>query len=87
MRTFKAFLFLECRRFFSKRNIIIIVVFLALSLYFTSTGIRQYESLQKRKKEFQEVESQKVQNFKIWDQYGGYGLDIMFIPSKLSVFS
>jgi ABC-type Na+ transport system ATPase subunit NatA len=87
MNTFKSFLLFEFRRSLTRRNLITILLFFILSMYLTNTGVQQYKEIMKNKNEFQEVEKLKVKQLNNYDQYGGYGFRLYFMPSVLSIFS
>jgi hypothetical protein len=55
-------------------------------LYLTNTGINQYQDILTNQKEFQDIERLKARQWNNYDQYGGYGIYIYFIPSPLSIF-
>lgn len=86
MNTFKCFLLFEFKRSLTRRNLIAIILFFLLSLYLTNTGVQQYKEIMKNRKEFQEVEKRKVKQLNNYDQYGGYGFRLYFMPSVLSIF-
>jgi hypothetical protein len=85
MNTFKAFLVLEFKRLFSRRNMIVLGVFAVLSVYLIYTGVQQYNDLSTPKKEFREIERLKAQQFINWEQYGGYGIRLYFMPSPINI--
>lgn len=86
MKPFCAVLLLESRRIFARRNLVIILLFLLLSFYFVQNGIQQYKGIVANKTKFQQVENIKIQNYINYNQYGGYGFRLLFIPSALSLY-
>lgn len=84
MRTFGPFLFLEFKRLVSKRNIIIFVSFFAICLWLTQMRLLQYREMAQQKEEFLKMEALKVQSFNNYEQYGGYGIRLFFMPCPLS---
>lgn len=85
--TFGSFFEFEFRRLWTGRNISVMLVIWGICMYFIWVGIQQYNDIDKSKQEFQTIESTKVQMFQNYDQYGGYGFRLYFMPSVLSVFS
>jgi ABC-type Na+ transport system ATPase subunit NatA/vacuolar-type H+-ATPase subunit H len=55
-------------------------------MYLVHTAVQQYKDILNSKEEFQEIERLKVQRFINYNQYGGYGFRLLFIPSPLSSF-
>ena len=86
MKAYKAFFMFEARRFFCKRNSIIIAVLLFTSLLFIQLGIDDYTNLLDRKEKFQEIEKNKVSMYINYTQYGTYGFRMLFVPARISVF-
>lgn len=86
IRAFRAFFNLEAKRSWTPRNMIVLSVFLVVALYFMQTGIQQYRDIEKNREEFQEIEALKVRSFQNWEQYGGYGFRLYYIPSVVSIF-
>lgn len=86
MKTFHAIFNYESRRFLCRKNLVIFLVFMVLSLYLVQDGISQYKSVIENKEQFQEIEKVKVTKYINYTQYGIYGFRMMFIPSPLSVF-
>ncbi len=86
MKTFYSFLFLEFRRFFTRRNVVVFVLFLVLCLYFVQDGVTEYKEIVGNKEEFQKIEKANTKKFVNYTQYGIYGFRLMFIPSPLTAF-
>ncbi len=86
MNTFKSFLLPEIKRFFCKRNAIIVGLLFGLSLIVVQVGIFQHARTLEQKKIFQDYEKQKVSQFVNHRQYGGYGYRTMFLPAPMAVF-
>jgi ABC-type transport system involved in multi-copper enzyme maturation permease subunit len=57
-----------------------------LALYFVQIGIDNYKHIISTKKEFQDFELLKVNQYLNYMQYGSYGFRILFIPSPLSTY-
>lgn len=85
-KTFRAFLFLELGRVWNKRNVAVAIIIIASSLFLMNQGIHQYQEELKNQKIFQETEKLKVNEFKSYSQYGGYGFRLMFMPSPLIIY-
>lgn len=86
MKTFGSIFSYEFRRFLCRKNVVILLVFMVLSLYLVQDGISQYKSVIENKEQFQEIEKVKVTKYINYTQYGIYGFRMMFIPSPLSIF-
>lgn len=86
MRALYRFFVFETKRLLSKRNIVLFLLFLLLSIYFVHDGINEYKSVIENKENFQEVERINVEKFYNYASYAAYGFRLMFIPSPLSVF-
>ena len=86
MNTFRSFFIFELRRFFGKRNIILIFLLLFLSLALTQISISEYKNTLNRKEKFQEIERTKVSQYISYTQYGGYGVRMLFVPAPISLF-
>ncbi len=76
----------ESSRIFSRRNIMIFIFLLLISLYFVFLGIYDYKKVQENKKDFKILERQKIERFVNYGQYAAVGFRIMFQPSPLAVF-
>ncbi|MCK4766292.1 MAG: hypothetical protein KAW12_29120 [Candidatus Aminicenantes bacterium] len=86
MKTFSCFLILEFKRLFSKKNIILFLIFLLLALYFVQEGTHDYKAVIESKENFQEVERINIGKFINYAQYAFFGFRVKFIPSPLSIF-
>ena len=86
MKIFKPVLMFESRRFLCKRNSILLIILIVLSLGFLQYGIFEYKDILKRKEKFQEIEKIKVSKFVNYRQYGTYGFRMLFVPSTISIF-
>ncbi|MDQ1349942.1 MAG: transporter permease subunit [Acidobacteriota bacterium] len=86
MRTFKTFFIFEFKRFFGRRNVIIIVLLLLFSLVFIQNGINDYKNLLDHKDKFQEFERTKTTQYINYVQYGIYGIRMLFVPAPISIF-
>jgi len=86
MKSYNAFFIFEAKRFFCKRNSIIITMLLFTSLLFIQLGINDYNNLLDRKEKFQEIEKNKVSMYLNYSQYGTYGFRMLFVPAPISVF-
>lgn len=86
MRTFKSFFILEFKRFFGKRNGVIILLLLLLSLLFIQNGINEYKNILNHKEKFQEIEETKVSRYINYRVYGTYGFRMLFVPAPITVF-
>ena len=85
MKTLYTVFLLELRRVFSKRNIIILIIFLLLCLYFVQKGIHNYRTIIDSKEKFLETERLKTDLYISYAVYAAYGFRLLFVPSPLSV--
>ncbi len=85
MNLFKAIFVLEWKRIRRKRNLIILLVLLALLCIFLQDGANEYKKILENKKTFQEMEKKKVEQYVHYTQYGLYGIRLMFIPDSMSI--
>lgn len=86
MKAFKAFFSFEAKRFFCKKNSIIIAVLFFCSILFIQLAINDYNNLMDRKEKFQEIEKQKVSMYVNYRLYGVYGIKILYVPDTISIF-
>jgi hypothetical protein len=86
MHTFKAFFILELKRFFGKRNGMLILLLFLLSLLFIQNGINEYKNILDHKEKFQEIEESKVSSYISYRVYGTYGFRMLFVPAPITVF-
>lgn len=86
MNTFKSFFLLELKRRWTWQTLVVFVIILGLSFYFTYMGVQHYVGINNTKLEFQEIEKLKVELFSNYLQYGGYGFRLLFIPSSTNIF-
>lgn len=66
-------------------NLMVLFLFFCIIAYLTISGIGNYEDFLKTKTEFVQYEKLKIQNYLNYEQYGAFGLNVLFHPSKLSV--
>lgn len=85
MTAFFRFFIIEFKRLLSKRNLILFLLFLFLSLYFVQDGIDDYKRVIQNKENFQQVERINIEKFVNYLQYGTYGFRLLFIPSPLNI--
>jgi len=86
MHTFKAFFILEFKRFFGKRNGMLILMLFLLSLLFIQNGINEYKNILDHKEKFQEIEESKVSSYISYRVYGAYGFRMLFVPAPITIF-
>jgi hypothetical protein len=86
MKIFKPVLNFESKRFLCKRNSILVLILVLLSLGFLQYGIIEYKDILRRKEKFKEIEKIKVEKFINYRQYGTYGFRLLFVPSPISIF-
>lgn len=86
MLYFKALFRLVLKGFFTKRNIILLVVLLLLSIYCVQNGIKEYKKEVEKKNEFKSIELSFFNDVRNYNQYSYVGFKTLFIPSGSSVF-
>lgn len=86
MSKFAAFVKLELKRFVNKRNIIIFLLILLLSLYYVNKGIDNHKRTLEISKEFQDVESILFEALLNYAQYSSHGINLLFIPDIAEIF-
>ena len=86
MSNLSTFFILEIKRFFTKRNIFILLVVFLLSLYFINSGISEYKSVLKKEEKFKNLESVGFKKFSTYTYYGLKGINFLFLPSMSGVF-
>ena len=86
MKNFSAFFILAVKSFFTKRNMILAVLFVGMALYFVYNGAALYKETINNKNKFVEIEKKIVEHFPNYLLYGTTGFRIIFVPSPLSVF-
>jgi ABC-type transport system involved in cytochrome c biogenesis ATPase subunit len=86
MKNFAAFFILAVKRFFTKRNMILAVLFVVTAIYFVYNGAVLYKETINNKNKIVEIEKKIVERFPNYILYGTTGFRIIFVPSPLSVF-
>lgn len=86
MRVFCDFSLLECKRWLSARTLMVFLFFLVLALALLQGGIDDYNRIIKDKEDFQRTEQENIKRLLGIDQYGTYGLGILFVPSSVGIF-
>ncbi len=78
--TFKTIFSLETRKAFTRGNIIFFGVIGVILILLVTENIGKFRSVMENKKEFQEMEAQKIQQYVYYSQYANYGIKIFFMP-------
>jgi hypothetical protein len=86
MNTFLKFFRFEARRFCSKRNAIIVGLLFVFALGILQVSAWNYAGTIKQKKEFQEIEKNKVSKIINNRIYGIYGYRTIFIGAAFGIF-
>jgi ABC-type Na+ transport system ATPase subunit NatA len=86
MKTFSSFFLLELKRLYSKRNIVVFLLFFLLCQYLVQVRINEYKLKLENKAEFHEIERTNGEKFMNYSQYGTFGFRLMFIPPVISAF-
>ncbi len=79
-------IYYEFRRLASPRHTLLGILLIVTSLYLAASGALHYRRLMEEKRGFSEYESRKVSQYVNYEQYGGLGLRIMYLPPPLSLF-
>lgn len=85
MRAATAFFVSEFKRFFRKRNIILVAVLWILAMVFIQLGTDDYKYNLNHKEIFQKFEKERVEKFTSYPVYGNYGSRMLFIPNSISI--
>jgi hypothetical protein len=86
MRYFKALFGLLVKRFFSRRNIILLLILFLLSIYCVQNGIKEYKKGIDTNNEFKSLEIESFSDIKDYNAYSFIGFKILFIPGPTSIF-
>jgi ABC-type transport system involved in cytochrome c biogenesis ATPase subunit len=86
MGHFKALFVLLLKRFFSRRNIFLLLVLLVLSIYGTQQGIKERKQILNNREEFKKLESTLFNKIRNYSKYSSDGFKIFLIPGSPSVF-
>jgi hypothetical protein len=80
------FINMDWKRVLCKRNLLLMGLITVVVLIFIQSGVYKYETLQKDKKEFQEIEQLKVDSYKRVEEFGIIGLKLILIPEPTIIF-
>jgi ABC-type transport system involved in cytochrome c biogenesis ATPase subunit/uncharacterized membrane protein YhaH (DUF805 family) len=86
MRHFKAFFGFLLKRFFSRRNIILLLILLALSIYCTQQGIKERKKILNNFEGFKKLESFLFSQIRNYSKYASDGFKILVVPGTNIVF-
>jgi hypothetical protein len=67
-------------------NVIFLILFTLVAIFFVYSGIVEYKSFQKEKALFIAHEKNKIDLYATCSQYRGYGFRVLYEPSPLSLF-
>ena len=79
-------IYFEFRRLASPRHTVPALLLAVLALYLVISGTIHYRRVLDEKQAFSEYESRKVSQYVNYEQYGGLGFRIMYLPSPLSIY-
>ena len=75
-------------RYLKKKSVISFFVVLAVAIVLLHDGIGKYKNATNIYKEkFQTIEAEKVNQYILYTQLGGYGVKLLFLPNHLSIIS
>ncbi|MCP4148000.1 MAG: hypothetical protein GY757_09655, partial [bacterium] len=86
MSNFKVFFLLAMKRFFCRRNLIIMFLIFSMSMYFVLTGINNYKNSKTNSIDFQKIESLKFERIRNYTHYSFHGVNVMFLSSPAGIF-
>jgi len=76
---------IEYKKFFRKRNKIVFLAFCLIILLLTHFGMIDFKKSIDEQKAFEDNQLEKVNQYVYYDQYGGHGIILMFIPNPASI--
>jgi len=76
---------IEYKKLFRKRNIIVFVAFCIIIFLLTHFGMIDFKKTIDEQKAFVDNQMEKVNQYVYYDQYGGHGIVLMFIPNPASI--
>ena len=85
MKRFHALYKFELKRILRRNNIILFIVLGILAIYFVYDGVNEYNRILNNKIKFQRIETERVQKYTNYTQYGGYGFRLLFLPSPINI--
>jgi len=86
MGHFKSFFVLLLKIFFSRRNIFLLLLLLALSIYSTQQGIKEREQILNNLEEFKKAEASFFGDLEHYKDYSNMGFKVLLIPGSASIF-
>lgn len=87
IKSIRKLVLLEMSRLSYKRNVILFSIFVFFLLIFLVDGIDSQKSNLSNIEKFQKIEAERVRQYVFYTQYGGYGMNILFVPGPMSVLS
>jgi hypothetical protein len=79
-------IWLEIKRLLSRRNMVLLIVLIFLSLFSVYKGYHEYRATIKGVNEFQEIEDRKADGMVNYLDYSHIGVGSIFVPSPLMIF-
>jgi hypothetical protein len=76
----------EFKRLLRRRNILVFFLMSIIIFSFVTVGIVGYKSFLREKEILKEAEGEKVKQYHLYSQYGGFGFRLLFVPSSLIIF-
>lgn len=83
---FRKYIGFESRYLLSWRILAVLLVFFYMCGYFVNYGLSQYKHIMQERENFQGFEAAKLKQFVYINQFGLYGLRLLFAPSPLMAF-
>lgn len=77
---------LEFKRFFSKRNLIILLIIFILMLIYIIIGMNDHKTLSQKEQKFKNTQAAYFKNTPNYEGYGRDGINLLFIPSPAGIF-
>lgn len=77
----------EFKKILAGRNLILLFIIAIIINSFLYLGIDKHKKRLKSIEAFQEAETAKVKQYRLYNQYGGFGIRFLFIPAVTNVFA
>jgi hypothetical protein len=86
MKVFKEFFIFEWKRFWSKKNLAIVVLFAFVALCFVQIGIGHYKAILEENEEVAKIEREAPETIRSYAGYAIRGINMKISPPPISIF-
>jgi hypothetical protein len=86
MKTFKHYNRLEWKRFFSRRNTILLILFAFFALYFVQVAVNTYKAIVRNNVAVAKYEQMCATYFVRYEVYAAFGVELNLTPPPISIF-